>query len=99
MEGYVKLQASAVPGWTIARAAERMKTMGIPVRQSSLVRAAVAAFIGLDDNQIREVATGNRLNREDTLDEFLASLNQPGEPEDLNWYPDGTEQSEQETAE
>jgi len=79
MEGYVKLQASTVPGWTIAKAVNRMSELGIPVSQANLVRAAIAAFIGLDENRIREVAAGSRAKpKVRTLDEFLATLEEEG---------------------
>jgi len=76
---FVKLQAASVPGWTIAKAATRMHELGIPVGQSNLVRAAIAAFIGLDEIKIREIALGSRRgprngNPVKSLDDFLDTL-------------------------
>jgi hypothetical protein len=72
----LKLQASSVPDWTIAQAVTRMRGLDIPVRQSSLVRAAIAAFIGLDDEKVREIAVGEKPVKERTLtlDEFIDDL-------------------------
>jgi hypothetical protein len=73
----VRLTVGSAPPKALAAAAERVAQLGLPVRQSTILLAGLAALIGLDDTRlIRFVEYHSRpgmKTAELDLDEMIAS--------------------------
>ena len=79
IEDTVRLVAPTVPTWAVRLAEREMQRSGVPVRQSSLVLFALGKLIGVPDEKLSSFADSRLRKPVNSLDEFLASLEEERE--------------------